>query len=108
MLVSYPTNLLFEIEVIKNIDVEIHLTPDDLAQIFWEMPSNDQAQFYNKLGELADYRLAFQLQHITEEKGLSLTGRRVMQQIGEYSHWGLTCDLERETKASAPTRKKPT
>jgi hypothetical protein len=65
------------------------LTPELLAKAFWEMCSDEQARFYNHLDEVAGYKAYFQLQYITEDDGLTLAGRRVMQAIGEYSHWGL-------------------
>ena len=65
------------------------LTPELLAEAFWEMTSEEQAMFYNHLNKIADFHFAFQLQSITDENGLTLAGRRVMQSIGEYSHWGV-------------------
>ena len=69
------------------------VTPELLAELYWNMGSEDQAKFYNHLDTIADYHYPFQLQAITEEDGLTLGGRRVMAAIGEYSHWGITCSL---------------
>lgn len=65
------------------------LTPELLAQAFWNMGSDEQARFYNELDAVADFKFPFQLQWITEDDGLTLAGRRVMQAIGEYSHCGM-------------------
>ena len=65
------------------------ITPETLARLFWLMDSDQQARFYNHLDYVADFHFPFQLQAITDEQGLTLAGRRVMQTIGEYSHWGL-------------------
>ena len=74
------------------------ITPEIVAELFWNMGSEEQARFYNHLDEISDFHFPSQLQAITEEKGLTLAGRRVMQEIGEYSHWGITCNLIKETQ----------
>jgi hypothetical protein len=65
------------------------LTPELMAVEFWEMDCKQQAEFFNHLDKISDFNFPFQLQSITDEDGLTLGGRRVMQSIGEYSHWGL-------------------
>jgi hypothetical protein len=82
-------------------DVKVTLTPEEIAEKFWEMGNHEQARFFNRLADIGGYKAIFQLQYITETDGLTLAGRRVMQAIGEYSHWGLTCKLEQETKGAA-------
>lgn len=70
-------------------------TPEDLADAFWNLGSDEQARFYNRLAEVTrDAPFPMQLQAITDDDGLTLAGRRVMEAIGEYSHWGLVphCD----------------
>jgi len=69
------------------------LTPEILAKAFWNMDSTEQSRFFNHLDEIANFKFPFQLQGITDEDGLTLAGRRVMQSIGEYSHWGITCKI---------------
>lgn len=75
----------------------VELSPEILAEVFWGLDSSEQARFYNHLDTIADYKFPFQLQSITDEDGLTLAGRRVMQHIGEYSHWGLVPKI-REVK----------
>ncbi len=71
------------------------VTPDIVAEMFAVMDSEQQAQFFNRVADVAsrwrsgEGSFAMQLQYITDEDGLTLAGRRVMQYIGEYSHWGL-------------------
>ena len=68
-------------------------TPEIVAELFSDMYSDEQAQFFNHVAEIAtkwNGCFEFQLQYITDEDGLTLAGRRVMQGIGEYSHWGVT------------------
>lgn len=70
------------------------VTPHDVAHLFASMDSEEQALFFNHVAAIAStWRrgagFVFQLQAITDSSGLTLAGRRVMQEIGEYSHWGL-------------------
>ena len=68
------------------------ITPEIVAYLFCEMDAEGQAKFYNEVAKLASVwpgSLCMQMQAITDESGLTLEGRRVMQMIGEYSHWGL-------------------
>jgi len=69
----------------RNIEVDISLTPEELAESFWSMSSEDQGTFFNTLGEISDIRLCFQLQAVTDGAALSRTGRNVMAMIGDYS-----------------------
>ena len=69
------------------------ITPEIIAELFCDLDSHEQASFFNHVDELASQwncmGLVMQLQHITDEDGLTLAGRRVMSYIGDYSHWGL-------------------
>ena len=76
-------------------------SPELIAEIFAGMYSDEQAQFFNHLAEVAskwgkggEGNLYMQLQYVTDEDGLTLAGRRAMQGIGEYSHWGLFDNLQ--------------
>jgi hypothetical protein len=66
-------------------------TPEMIAEMYANMYSDEQARFFNHIAEVASKfgGMAMQNQYITDEDGLTLAGRRVMQGIGEYSHWGL-------------------
>lgn len=69
------------------------ITPEIVAELFAGMDSEGQARFFNHVHDIASTwsggGLCFQLQYVTDDDGLTLGGRRVMQEIGEYSHWGL-------------------
>jgi len=83
-------------KIIVNNEI-VNSTPELIAEMFCSLDSSEQAAFYNHIDEIASswpggYSLPMQFQYITSEEGLTLAGRRVMQQIGEYSHWGLCCD----------------
>jgi len=80
-------------------DEEIHkITPEIVAEMFCALDSHLQARFFNHIAVVASKwshgGLPMQLQYITDDSGLNLAGRRVMQGIGEYSHWGL-CNWEK-------------
>jgi len=87
------------IKLIVN-DVITESTPELIAHLFCDLDSGQQAIFYNHIADISerfDFSFPMQLQYITEEDGLNLHGRRIMQSIGEYSHWGLSCNLIEET-----------
>lgn len=75
------------------------ITPEVIAELFCSLGSDGQAAFFNHVDKVASTwgggGLPFQMQYVTEDDGLTLAGRRVMQMIGEYSHWGLSCTLGR-------------
>lgn len=65
--------------------VQVKLTPEDIAVVFCEMFSDDQARFFNRVAELVkewDEPFSMQLQAITE-KGLTPEARFIMRKIGE-------------------------
>ena len=80
--------------------------PEDVAQMFAHMSSDEQAAFFNAVADIAERTfvggcLDLQLQYITEEDGLTDAGRRVMQSIGDYSHWGIHSIIFREVSGGA-------
>ncbi len=73
----------------KSFDVKIEITPEECAKVFAESDSEYQAAFFNALGlEVGKWTMnfCFQLQAITDGEGLTDSGRRVMEQIGEYAN----------------------
>lgn len=74
-------------------DALFPITPEFVAEMFACMDAHQQARFFNHVDRVASSwhgpGLPWQLQYITDDDGLTLAGRRVMQSIGEYSHWGL-------------------
>jgi len=76
-------------------DTATRVTPEVVAELFASMDSAEQARFFNHVGEVSSKwgksggSLYIQLQYVTDDDGLTLAGRRVMDAIGEYSHWGL-------------------
>lgn len=69
----------------RNIEVEVDPTPQELAELFWKLGSIEQAEFFNKLGEIAGHHLPFQMQYVTDDDVLTTDGRYAMSIIGIYS-----------------------
>lgn len=74
-------------------DTIISVTPEMVAELFAGMCDDDQAKFFNHVAKVAttwsNGGWPMQLQHVTDQSALNDGGRRVMQMIGEYSHWGI-------------------
>ena len=66
-----------------NLDVEIELTGEEIAELFWGLGVKAQSEFFNTLGEKE--RLVFQLQAISEAPELNGNGLHAMCRIGHYS-----------------------
>jgi len=66
-----------------------NMTPETVVDLFSEMDSHEQAKFFNHIAKTSSTWLTMQMQYITDDDELDLGGRRVMQYIGDYSHWGL-------------------
>ena len=69
-------------------DVNINLTPQELASEFCEMDFDQQACFFNQIAKITiewDKPFCFQLQNIMTSHVLTVDGRWVMEQIGIYS-----------------------
>ena len=49
------------------VTVDVALTPQQVALAFWHMGSDGQADFYDELQRIADWRLCFQAAHILAE-----------------------------------------
>ena len=64
-------------------EVEIPLSGNDVADLFWELDEHAQADFFNRIGQKD--RLVFQLQAVTDSGDLNYEGRNAMARIGEYS-----------------------
>lgn len=64
------------------------LQPGDVAELFINMASDEQALFFNRVAVVtAEWKagLPMQLQRVTDDESLTTEGREVMQLIGEYS-----------------------
>jgi hypothetical protein len=78
-----------------------NVTPERVAELFANMNSTQQAHFFNHVAAVTskwDQDFCFQLQFITDDDELTLAGRRVMSDIGEYSHWGLVPQSHAESQ----------
>lgn len=67
----------------RNVEVAVQITPEELADAFWDMWQNEQAEFFNRLSGFEG--LVFQLQAIADDPTLTDEGRHAMGRIGEYA-----------------------
>lgn len=63
--------------------VEIPLSGENIAELFWALDDNEQAKFFNELSRKE--RFVFQLAAVGKSTKLNDGGRYVMAQIGEYA-----------------------
>lgn len=68
--------------------VKVSISPEQLADMFWLMGSEQQAVFFNRLGNVNGGRMAVQLQGVTDSSFLDESGRVFMSMIGDYSGAG--------------------
>ncbi len=62
-------------------------TPDanEIAEIFWEMTSEEQCYFFEHLGAISGNKLYFQLQAVRDSEFFSAKVKSTMSTIGDYS-----------------------
>ena len=71
----------------RKIDVDIELSPEDIADCFCDLHDDEQAIFFNRIAEeVATWgtSFCFQLQAVIDSLHLTSGGKDIMRQIGEY------------------------
>ena len=74
-------------KILRKIDVDIELSPEDIADCFCDLHNDEQALFFNHIADVVavwDSNFCFQLQSIINSKALTNSGKAVMHTIGEY------------------------
>lgn len=74
-------------EIQRNIDINVELSPEDIADCFCDLRDDEQAVFFNRISEVVKKwgsPFCFQLQHIINNGILTRDGKEIMCQIGEY------------------------
>jgi hypothetical protein len=72
-------------------DIEVRLSPEELASEFCRMDNFEHAKFFNAVAILTagwEMPFCFQLQAVLDSKKLEPEGKRIMEQIGEYGKDG--------------------
>lgn len=73
----------------KNIEVNIEITPEEMAAMWCAMGSDEQARFLNEIGNIAvEWKPGYlerQMQYITDAIEIEDTGRWVMKLMGDYA-----------------------
>ena len=67
-------------------EVDIKLTPNELAHELWEMDSKQQAEFFSIFGEIVKENGGYgvmQLDYISFENGIYPHGARVIQHLAD-------------------------
>lgn len=42
--------------IVRNTDIPVQLTPEELADLWWSMNAQEQAEFFNRLGKITTKR----------------------------------------------------
>lgn len=74
-------------KILRNIDVDIDMSPENIADYFCDLSSSEQAIFFNRIAEVTAKwagPFCFQLQCIVSSNMLTREGKEIMRQIGEY------------------------
>jgi hypothetical protein len=75
-------------EYTTNQEIKLDITPYEVARLFCNMNENEQAQFFNEVGEITEREWAspfcFQMASVEKSNYLMDCGRDVMKTIGEY------------------------
>lgn len=78
-----------KLKITKNINADILLSSIEVANLFCSMDEEQQAEFFNAIGENVGFWNApfvFQLQAMIDTGALTEKGKRIMKEIGEYSN----------------------
>lgn len=67
--------------IIVNRDIEIALSPLQLADEFWSMDAIEQAQFFNHLANISGVKFYFQADYIVND--LDENGKRLIKSLHE-------------------------
>jgi len=59
-------------------------TPEDVAELFWNLYDDEMVKFFEHLDRIASERFIFQLSATAEHTYFSTAARRAMRTIGEY------------------------
>jgi hypothetical protein len=64
---------------------DIKMSGKELGQEFLDLPANEQAEFFNTLGEMPTVTLTSILGKVSDSDTLEVEGSYAMRRIGEYS-----------------------
>lgn len=76
--ISKPSDLTFRTEA------TITLTPQKVAELYWQMCEHDQAKFWNHLGLIAHHELCLQTAYLATSKELQPGGIEAIQTISAH------------------------
>lgn len=71
----------------RTVTVDLKLTTEEIADLFWEMSSTEQANFFNRLALISSsIALSTQMCMVSERVELSPAGLQVMRLIGQSTN----------------------
>jgi hypothetical protein len=70
----------------RRTEVAFELTVSEIAVAILDMNDDEQTELLNSLARESKGRLPFQLQAITDNKGLTSDARYLLSQLGDYAH----------------------
>lgn len=71
-------------DVTKVLEVDVDISAHECAEIFWDMDSEQQAKFFDRLGEISfGHDLRSQMDSVRREEALGRFGKSTMTIIGE-------------------------
>lgn len=76
------------LKIKKSIEADINISVDEVADMFCNMDGEQQAAFFNRIGENVktwSAHFVFQLQSIVDTETLTIDGKQIMYEIGQYS-----------------------
>ena len=77
----------------RNLEIEISISPQELAKEFCDLTDDEQAEFFNEIAEIFlswDTQFIFQLQYIVDSKKITKQALQIMTTIGEYAEGALS------------------
>lgn len=69
----------------KQLKVTVEFEPFELADMFWQLDSDEQAKFFNRLGIIASHKLCFQMCNVSQSEELQPCGKDAIEIIGSYA-----------------------
>ncbi len=69
----------------RSVEVDVFISPEEMAIVFWSMGEDEQARFFNRLGYQTGFKLGAQFEAISKSDNLTTDGRFVMQLLGEFA-----------------------
>jgi len=74
-------------KIARTTDVTVELSPEDVADCFCDLYSDEQAIFFNRIAEVTatwNTRFCIQVESIIDSNMLTNGGKKIMLRLGEF------------------------